>query len=153
MHTRSMRFRATIEGTGKTAAGIRVPDEVVAALGQSRKPAVVMTINGHAYRGSVAFMGGEFWIGVPNEYRRTAGVAAGDEVDVDLVVDTEPRTVTVPDDLAVGLDADPVARAFFDGLSYSNKRRIVEPIVDAKSPDTRQRRIDKALAALHEHRI
>ena len=59
-----MRFRATIEGTGKTAAGIRVPDEVVAALGPSRKPPVVMTINGHSYRGSVAFMGGEFWIGV-----------------------------------------------------------------------------------------
>ena len=148
-----MQFRATIEGTGKTAAGIRVPDEVVAALGSSRKPPVVMTINGHSYRGSVAFMGGEFWIGVSNDFRRTAGVAAGDEVDVDLVLDTEPRAVTVPDDLAAALDADPEARAFFEGLSYSNKRRIVEPIADAKSPETRQRRIEKSVTGLHDHRI
>ena len=136
-----MRFRAKIEGTGKTAAGIRVPDEVVAALGPSRKPPVVMTINGHSYRGSVASMGGEFWIGASNDFRRTAGVAAGDEVDVDLVLDTEPRAVTVPDDLAAALDADPEARAFFEGLSYSNKRRIVEPIADAKSPERLHRKV------------
>ena len=148
-----MRFRATIEGTGKTAAGIRVPDEVVAALGPSRKPPVVMTINGHSYRGSVAFMGGEFWIGVSNDFRRTAGVAVGDDVDVDLVLDTEPRAVTVPDDLAAALDADAEARAFFDGLSYSNKRRIVEPIADAKTPETRQRRIERSVTGLHDHRI
>jgi hypothetical protein len=144
-----MRFRATIEGTGKTAAGIRVPDEVVAALGPSRKPPVVMTINGHSYRGSVASMGGEFWIGVTNDFRRTAGVAAGDQVDVDLVLDTQPREVSVPSDLSAALEADPEARDFFDGLSYSNKRRIVEPIADAKNPETRQRRIEKAVARLH----
>jgi len=148
-----MRFRATIQGTGKTAAGIRVPDDAVAALGPSRKPQVVMTINGHSYRGSVAFMGGEFWIGVSNDFRRTAGVAAGDEVDVDLVLDTQPREVTVPADLAAALDADPEARAFFERLSYSNKRRVVEPIADAKSPETRQRRIEKSVARLHDGTI
>jgi hypothetical protein len=148
-----MRFRATIEGTGKTAAGIRVPDEVVAALGPSRKPPVVMTINGHSYRGSVASMGGEFWIGVTNDFRRTAGVAAGDQVDVDLVLDTQPREVSVPSDLSAALEADPEARDFFDGLSYSNKRRIVEPIADAKNPETRQRRIEKAVARLHDGTI
>jgi hypothetical protein len=148
-----MRFRATIEGTGKTAAGIRVPDDLVAALGPSRKPPVVMTINGHSYRGSVAWMGGEFWIGVTNDFRRTAGVAAGDEVDVDLVLDTQPREVSVPTDLTAALEADPEARAFFDGLSYSNKRRIVEPVADAKNPETRQRRIEKAVARLHDGTI
>jgi uncharacterized protein YdeI (YjbR/CyaY-like superfamily) len=112
-----------------------------------------MTINGHSYRGSVAFMGGEFWIGVTNDFRRIAGVAAGDEVDIDLVLDTAPREVSVPADLAAALDADPEARSFFDGLSYSNKRRIVEPIADAKSPETRQRRIDKSVASLHDHRL
>ena len=80
------------------------------ALGPSRKPPVVMTINGHSYRGSVAFMGGEFWVGVTNDFRRTAGVAAGDDVDVDLVLDTQPREVVVPPDLAAALDADPEAR-------------------------------------------
>jgi len=148
-----MRFRATIQGTGKTAAGIRVPDDVVAGLGPSRKPQVVMTINGHSYRGSVASMGGEFWIGVTNEFRATAGVAAGDEVDVELVLDTQPREVTVPSDLTAALDADPQALAFFDGLSYSNKRRIVEPIGDAKSPETRQRRVEKSVARLHDGTI
>ncbi|MFL5640895.1 MAG: YdeI/OmpD-associated family protein [Chloroflexota bacterium] len=148
-----MRFRATIQGTGKTAAGIRVPDDVVAALGPSRKPQVVMTIDGHSYRGSVASMGGEFWIGVTNEFRSTAGIAAGDEVDVDLVLDTQPREVTVPADLAAALDADPEARTFFERLSYSNKRRIVEPVADAKSPETRQRRIEKSVAKLHDGTI
>ena len=148
-----MRFRALIQGTGKTAAGIQVPDDVVEALGAGRKPPVRVTINGHTYRSSVASMGGVFMVGVTNEFRRTSGVAPGDEVDVEIEVDTEPREVAVPPDLMAALDADPAAQSFFDGLSYSNKRRIVEPIVDAKAPETRQRRIEKSVAGLHDHRI
>jgi hypothetical protein len=148
-----MRFRATIQGAGKTAAGIQVPDDVVEALGAGRKPPVRVTINGHAYRSSIASMGGVFMVGVTNEFRRTSGVAAGDEVDVDIEVDTEPREVVVPADLAAALADDPEARSFFDGLSYSNKRRIVEPIADAKTPETRQRRIEKSVARLHDKRI
>jgi hypothetical protein len=145
-----MRFRATILATGKTAAGIRVPDEVVAALGSSRKPAVRATINGYTYRSSVAFMGGVFMLGVSNDVRRAAGVEAGQDVDVDLELDTEPREIEVPPDLAGALATDDVARRAFEALSYSNKRRIVEPIVDAKTPETRQRRIDKAVEGLRE---
>jgi hypothetical protein len=148
-----MHFRAVIKGTGKTAAGIEVPDDVVAGLGAGRKPPVRVTINGHTYRSSVAVMGGVFMVGVNNEFRRTSGVAPGDEVDIDIEVDTEPREVVVPPDLVAALDADPEARSFFESLSYSNKRRIVEPIVDAKAPDTRQRRIEKSVAGLHDHRI
>ena len=140
-----MRFRATIQGTGKTAAGIQVPNEVVEALGPSRKPAVRATINGFTYRSSVASMGGVFMLGVSNEVRRSAGVAAGQEVDVDLELDTEPREVIVPPDLAAALAADDAARRAFEALSYSNKRRIVIPIEDAKTPETRQRRIDKSV--------
>ena len=147
-----MRIRATIQGTGKTAAGIRVPDEVVAALGPSRKPAVRVTINGFTYRSSIASMGGAFMLGVSNDVRRNAGVAAGEEVDVDIELDTEPREVVVPPDLAAALDADEAARRAFDALSYSNKRRIVIPIDDAKTPETRQRRIDKSVEALREGR-
>ncbi len=148
-----MRIRALIEGTGKTAAGMRIPDEVVAALGTSRKPAVRVTINGYTWRSSIAFMGGEYWLGVSNENRRLSGTAAGDEVDVDLEIDTEPREVTVPADFAAALDREPDARRFFDGLSYSNRLRHVLSIEDAKTPETRQRRIEKSVATLREGKV
>jgi hypothetical protein len=145
-----MKFRAVIELSGKTAAGIHVPPEVVAALGPSRKPAVRATINGFTYRSSVAVLGGEFMLGVPPEFRAGAGVAAGDEVEIDLELDTAPREVTVPPDLAAALQADAAAQRTFDALSYSNKRRLVEPIAAAKAAETRQRRIAKTVAMLHE---
>ena len=143
-----MKYRTRILGAGKTAAGIEVPAAIVEALGSGRKPAVRVTINGYMYRSSVATMNGVFMIGVSNDVRAAAGVASGDEVDVELELDTEPRVVAVPDDLAAALDRDAGARAAFDRLSYSNKRRIVEPIVAAKNPETRQRRIEKAVETL-----
>jgi bacteriocin resistance YdeI/OmpD-like protein/uncharacterized protein DUF1905 len=147
-----MRFRTTILSAGKTAAGIEVPPEVVEALGSGRKPPVKVTINGYTYRSSVATVSGAFMIGVSNEVRRAAGVAAGEEVDVELELDTEPRVVQVPDDLAEALDADAAARSAFDRLTYSNKRRIVMLVDDAKTPETRQRRIDKSIADLRAGR-
>src|SRR5436305_29188 len=119
-----MRFRTVILSSGKTAAGIVVPPEIVAALSSSKKPAVRVTVNGHTYRSTVATVSGEFMVGISVEERKKAGVAAGDEVDVDIELDTEPREVTLPPDFAAALDADAEARQFFDGLSYSNKRRI-----------------------------
>jgi hypothetical protein len=147
-----MRFRALIESSGKSAAGIHVPDEVVAALGPSRKPAVRATINGFTYRSSVATVSGRFMVGVPPEFRAGAGVATGDEVEVDLELDTEPREVTVPPDFAAALKWDAAAQRTFDALSYSNKRRLVEPITAAKAAETRQRRIEKTVALLHDGR-
>jgi uncharacterized protein YdeI (YjbR/CyaY-like superfamily) len=90
---------------------------------------------------------------VSAEVREKAGVAAGDEVDVDVELDTEPREVSVPPELASVLEQDADAKRFFDGLSYSNKRRIVMPIDEAKTPETRQRRIDKAVSLLREGRV
>jgi hypothetical protein len=145
-----MRFRATIELGGKTATGIQVPAEVVAGLGSSRRPAVRVTIAGYTYRSSVASMGGRFMVGISAEVRKHAGVAAGDEVDVDIELDTEPREVTVPPDLADALDRDADARKHFDGLSYSNKRRYVLSIEDAKTAETRQRRVAKAVSDLRD---
>ena len=92
-------------------------------------------------------------VGVSAEERTNAGVAAGDELDVDLELDTEPREVVIPADFAEALDADPDARRFFDGLSYTNKRRHVLAIDAAKTPETRRRRIDKSVATLHEGRF
>lgn len=148
-----MRFRAVLQLGGKTATGIRVPREVVASLGPSKRPSVRVTIDGYSYRSTVATMGGEFMLPVSAEVREHAGVAAGDEVDVDLELDTEPREVTVPPDFADALDRDADGRRFFDGLSYSNKRRFVSSIEEAKTAETRQRRIAKAVSMLHEGRI
>lgn len=147
-----MEFRATLELGGKTATGIRVPAEVVAALGPSKKPAVRVTINGYTYRSSVASMGGAFMLPVSAEVRQNACISAGEEVAVEIELDTEPREVHVPPDFAEALDRDDDARRFFDGLSYSNKLRHVLSIEGAKTAETRQRRIDKALDMLRAGR-
>ncbi|MDQ3735128.1 MAG: YdeI/OmpD-associated family protein [Actinomycetota bacterium] len=143
-----MRFHASLELGGKTATGVEVPPEVVAALGPSKRPAVRATINGYTYRSSVASMGGRFMLGVSADVREKAGVQAGDEVDIDVALDTEPRAVNVPADFTAALEANPAAKTHFDGLSYSNRLRIVLSIEGAKAAETRQRRIDKAVDAL-----
>jgi hypothetical protein len=148
-----MRFRTTILSAGKTAAGIQVPTDVLDALGTSRKPAVKVTINGFTYRSTVATVDGRFMVGVSNDVRKAAGVVAGETVDVELELDTEPREVVVPADFAAALDAEPAARSFFDGLSYSNKRRFVLPIDDAKTAETRQRRIESSVVKLRDGRL
>lgn len=152
-----MQFRAVIESSGKTTTGIEVPPAIVEALGAGKRPPVRVTLGGYrdtargyTYRTTIASMGGRFLLSVSAEVRANAGVAAGDEVDVAVELDTEPREVTVPPDLTAALDADPEARRFFDTLSYSNKRRLVLAIEDAKTPETRHRRIDKTVANLRE---
>jgi hypothetical protein len=145
-----MRFRTKILQGGKTATGIEVPPKVVTALGSSKRPAVKVTIKGYTYRSTVATMDGKFMVGVSATVREAAGVAGGDTVDVDIELDTAPREVTVPDDFAKALKKEPAARKLFDGLSYSRKLALVGPINDAKTDETRQRRFDKALAALRD---
>ncbi len=144
-----MRFRAKLLLAGKTATGFRVPPEIVEGLGAGKKPPVRVTINGYTYRSTVAVMGGEFMLGVSAENRAGAGVAAGDEVEVNLELDSEPREVTVPPDLRQALDRDAVAKKFFDGLSYSHKRRFVLLVEGARTGETRQRRIAKVVSDLH----
>ncbi len=142
----TVRFDGTLELSGRTATGIEVPAEVVTALGGGKKPAVTVTLNdGHTYRSSVGSMGGRYMLPVSAEHRAAAGLTAGDRVAVDLELDTAPREVQVPQDLSAALDAKPAARAFFDGLSYSNRLRHVLAIDGAKTAETRQRRIDKAV--------
>lgn len=147
-----MKFRTTIEQSGKTATGIRVPAEIVERLGSGKRPAVRVTINGFTYRSTVAVMGGAYMVGVSAENRAGAGVAGGDTVDVDIELDTAPREVTVPPDLAAALDAEPKARETFDGLSYSNRSWHVLQITGAKTDETRQRRIAKSVETLREGR-
>jgi hypothetical protein len=147
-----MRFRTTLLQGDKTATGIQVPDEVVEALGRGKRPAVTVTINGYTYRNTVAVMGGAYMVGVSAEHRAGAGIKGGDEVDVDIELDTVPRVVEVPDDFAAALDADPEARRTFDALSYSNKSWHTLQITGARTDETRQRRIAKSIDTLREGR-
>ncbi|MCU1455070.1 MAG: hypothetical protein JWN46_3216 [Acidimicrobiales bacterium] len=143
-----MQFRATIELGGKTATGIEVPAEVIEGLGAGKRPPVTVTVAGYSYRTTVAVMGGRFMVPLSADRRAAAGVAAGDEVDVDVELDEAPRDVEVPTDLAAALDADPAVRAAFDKLAPSHRKEWVRSVEDAKKPETRQRRIANAVASL-----
>jgi hypothetical protein len=148
-----MHFRAVILRAGKTATGIPVPPEVLESLGAGKRPAVRVTLGAYTYRTTVATVDDRFMIPVSAEVRQSAGVAGGDEVDVEIELDTAPREVTVPPDLAAALAQDAEARRFFDSLSYSNKRRFTMPIEEAKTAETRERRLAKAISQLREGRL
>lgn len=145
-------FRATIVLAGKTATGIRVPADVVEQLASVKRPRVHATINGYTYRNTVASMGGHFMLSVSADVREKANVAAGDEVEVALRPDTEPRAITVAPAFAQALATDPQAQDFFNTLSCSNQQRFVLSIEGAKTDETRQRRIAKSVAMLREER-
>jgi hypothetical protein len=145
-----MRFRATIELNGKTATGFQVPDEVIDALGAGKRPPVLVTIGGYTYRTTIAPMGGRFLIGINAQHREAAGVAAGEEIDVEVVTDTGPREVTVPADLAAALAEDKTAQATFGKLSYTHRKEWVRWVEEAKKPETRQTRLIKTVQTLHE---
>ena len=147
-----MKFRSTIELGGKTATGFRVPDQVVESLRAGKRPAVTVRIGDHTYRSTVAVMDGVYMLPLSAENREAAGVAAGDEVEVEVALDTAPRVISVPDDFAAALEAEPAARRTFDGLSYSLQRFHVESVTGAKTDETRQRRIAKSVATLREGR-
>jgi hypothetical protein len=143
-----VKFHTTLLQSGKTAVGIQVPNEVVEALGAGKRPPVRVTINGYTYRNTIAVMGGVFMVGVSAEHREKAHVAGGDEVDINIELDTQPRELTLPPDFSEILDRHPDARQVFDGLSRSRQQALVLPIDQAKTPETRQRRLDKAFEAL-----
>lgn len=148
-----MKFEATVELGGKTATGIEVPAEVVTALGKGKRPPVTVTINGHTYRSTIAVMGGRSMVGVSAENREQSGVAAGDVVSVDIELDTAPREVEVPADLQAALAADPAAHEHFENISNSKKRQLVDPIGQAKTAETRARRVAKAIDVLSSRSI
>jgi hypothetical protein len=145
-----MRFKTTLQQEGKTATGFQVPVDVVEAMGKGKRPPVRVTINGYTYRSTVAAYGDVYMLPLAAEHRGPAGVSAGDALEVDLELDTEPRVVDVPPDLAAALDDAPDAKQAFEALSYSNKRRITLAVEGAKAAETRQRRIEKSIAELQQ---
>lgn len=147
-----MKFRTTIRQSDGNATGIEIPNDVIAALAAGKKPPVKLSVNGYAYRSTVATVDGKSMVGFSAAHRTASGVNGGDAVDVDIEVDTEPRTVEVPADLAAALDDEPRARETFDKLSNSLKGYHVSQVLDAKTPETRQRRIEKSISVLREGR-
>jgi Bacteriocin-protection, YdeI or OmpD-Associated/Domain of unknown function (DUF1905) len=148
-----MKFQTVLLAAGKTATGIEVPAKVIEGFGSSKKPAVKVTINGYGYRSTVAVMAGKFMLPVSAEHRAGAKIAAGEKVNVTLELDTAPRVLEVPQDFTDALEVDAGAKTFFEGLSYSNKRRFVLSIDEAKTPETRARRIAKSVDSLRQGKI
>jgi bacteriocin resistance YdeI/OmpD-like protein/uncharacterized protein DUF1905 len=145
----SATFETTITATGNNT-GIVVPEEVIEQLGAGKRPALLVNLNGYEYRTTAGVMGGRHMVSVSAAVRKATGLGGGDPVQVTLTVADTPREVTVPDDFAAALAADEQAAAFFAGLSNSMQRYHVDNITGAKSADTRQRRVDKAIALFRE---
>jgi hypothetical protein len=144
----SSRFRAVVRLERKTATGIEVPPDVLERLGGGKRPAVAVTIGGYTYRTTVGSMGGVAMIPLSAENRTAAGVLAGDEVEVEVALDTAPRTVEVPEDLAALLSADSGARATFDTLAPGQRKEWVRWVTEAKRAETRAERVVKTVEAL-----
>ena len=143
-----MDFTTELLATGGTTTGFVVPDAVVEALGAGRRPKVVVTVDGHTWRTSIASMGGRFLLGASAAVRDAAGLAAGQTYTVTVEVDTAPRTVEVPDDLAAALAGSPGAAAAWAALSHSQQRQYAESVASAKKPETRERRVAGILEKL-----
>ncbi|WP_370616920.1 YdeI/OmpD-associated family protein [Mumia sp. Pv 4-285] len=147
-----MRVTAELEATGGTTTGFRIPEGVVEELGGGRRPKVAVTVNGATIRTTIAKMGDDFWLGLSAARREETGTSAGDVLDLEIELDTAPREVEVPADLATALAADPEATATWEKLSFSNKRWHVEQATGAKKPETRAARVAKSVQMLHEGR-
>jgi len=130
------------------ATGLPVPAEVIAALASGKKPKVKVSLNGYTYRSTVAAYGDIFMLPLAAEHREAAGVKAGDQVEVTLELDLEPRTVEVPEELAIALSAQTGARAAFDSQSYTLRKEAVRQVESAKAQETRARRIAGIVAKL-----
>jgi len=141
---RSVTFETTVTATGNNT-GIVVPDALVADLGAGKRPPVLVDVNGYQYRSTVGVMGGQHMVSISAAVRKDTGLRGGDPIRVTLTVADSPRQVEVPDDLAAALAADPAAAAFFAQLPNSMQRYHVDNVNAAKSTETRQRRIEKAL--------
>jgi len=145
-----IQFRAQLQPRGPAAAVV-LDGAQVAAVGEGAKRfAVTATVNGFTWRTSVARMGSEFLLGLNREVRESAGVQAGDEVEVVLALDSAPREVEVPPVLAEALAADPVAAAAFGRMAFTHRKEYVRWIAEAKRDETRQRRVEQAVTMIRD---
>ncbi|MGD9636770.1 MAG: YdeI/OmpD-associated family protein [Lautropia sp.] len=142
-----IKFKAKVVPSGNATA-VEVPQSALATLRAGVRPPVTITINGHKWRSRVAAKHGKSLLGISAANRKASGISEGDVVQVLLELDEEPRTVEEPPDLAAALTLDKVARVAFDKLPFGLKRKHVAAIEDARSTQTRLRRIEKLVAEL-----
>ena len=147
----ALHFDGRLE-SDQGACFIRVPPEVVMALGDRKRLPLKVTINGYPYRTTVAVYGGKSYLGVRREIREAAGVAAGDQLAVVLEIDAELRTVDLPDPLRSALEADAASAAAFEKLSYTRKKEFIQWVTGAKRLETQRRRVEQAMAMLRGRR-
>ena len=144
-----MKFQATLrpdpEGVGTY---VLVPREVEKKLGLKGRPKIQSVIAGHPYRGSLMPTPEGFGLGVLKAIQRSAGVSRGDTITVELELDTAPRVIDPPSDLARALAKDWEAATGWAKLSYTNKREIALSLEAAKRAETRERRLAAALERL-----
>jgi hypothetical protein len=141
-----VKFSTTMFQMGNNT-GIEVPAEVLAALDAGKRPPVIVNVNGYEYRSTVAPMGGKYLLPFSAERREESGIQGGDPIDVELTLDTAPRTVEVPEDLQSAIDSSTTAAAR-EKLSYTHKKEHVRSVLDAKKAETRTRRIAAVVAKL-----
>lgn len=138
---------STPRGGGGTL--VPVPRDVATRLGLKGMPKIQAVIAGQPYRGSLMPMGdGTYCLGVLKSIQQAAGVTRGDTVTVELALDTAPRTVEVPADLAKLLTMDKKAANAWEALSHTNKKEMARSLEEAKQPATRERRLKAALEKL-----
>jgi hypothetical protein len=144
----TQRFRTVIEAASGGGAAAKIPPDVEAVPGGRKQMRVIGTLNGHPIRTSTMPYRGGFYVGLHKAAREAAGVGIGDEVELELTRDDSPRVLEIPPELEAAFAAEPALRQRFDALSFSRRRDLAAPITEAKKPETRAARLEKALAAL-----
>lgn len=145
----AMKFKTKILQSGNNT-GIEVPETVITALNTGKKPPVVVTLNNYTYRNTVAVMGGKYLIALSAEHRKNANVKGGDELEVDIQLDTEPRITELPKDFKILLDKNKKASDFYERQPPSGKKKILTLIESAKSGETRSRRMAGIITSLEQ---
>ena len=144
----TIRFSTQLLQTGGTTTGIVVPPEVIAQLAGGGRPALVVSVNGYAYRTTVGVMRGKSMLPFSAAHREASGLKGGDAIEVEVALDLEPRTVDLPEDLEAALAAAAGLREAFLKQAPSRQKADVEAVAGAKAADTRTRRIAAIVAKL-----
>ena len=147
-----MKFKAKVIPSGNATA-VEAPKEAIEKLNAGARPPVVITINGHSWRSRVAAMRGMHLVGISAANRKASKISEGDLVEVLLELDVEPRTVEEPEDVALALNKRKALRTVFDSLPFGLRRKHIASIEEAKSPETRSRRIANLLTKLEQGAI
>ncbi|HRB01708.1 MAG TPA: YdeI/OmpD-associated family protein [Ignavibacteria bacterium] len=144
-----MKFKTKILQFGNNT-GIEISEDLLEKLNGGKKPLVVVTLNKYSYRSAVGKMGDRFMISLSSENRKNAGVKGGDSLEVQIELDTAPRTVDVPDELQTALNKNKTIKDAFEKLAPSKKKAMVMSVIDAKAEETRKKRIEKIISTLSQ---